>query len=320
MTDCKAAVDGSLDTWCMLAPSDGPQALTVHLEANATVDRVLVRALDTRSAVALRTLNKTVTLNNEVDCPCQDLNSDKITPPVSGGQVCVCPEQASTVGQFEVRVSAERGAFLALSVADIVVLERSDDDDGDGCALLGHPAHGLYEPVQTDTVKLSCDPGYSPSCSDPVRCSDLQSGTARLSCVAANCSSPPTIPHTTTGPTTGTGWGSVVEYSCAAGYALYPSEQNTTSTCGSDSLWSLGHISCVLETDIRVVAMRLGEQHERSMAALRAELETLLMGLRADQNRTQQRLSKLERDMAYLGAYQRRYPTEDATEPAPEEQ
>ncbi|KAF0311623.1 hypothetical protein FJT64_000216 [Amphibalanus amphitrite] len=268
--------------------------------------------------------------DDEVECPCRDLNSGKITPSVSGVRVCVCPEPASTVERLQVRVSAEKGAFLALSVADIVVLERSDDDEGGECALLGQPAHGRYEPVQTGTVKLSCDPGYSPSCSDPVRCSDLQSGTTRLSCVAAKCPSPPAIPNTKTGPKDGTGWGSVVEYSCATGYTLYPSEQNTTSTCGSDSLWSLGHVSCVSETDIRVVAMRLGEQHARSMAALRAELETLLMGQRqllADQNSTQQRLSKLEREVALLalaeGAYlpaQERDPTEDATEPAPEEE
>ncbi|KAF0314102.1 hypothetical protein FJT64_015424 [Amphibalanus amphitrite] len=327
MTDCKTAVDGSLDTWCMLAPSDGPQALTVHLEANATVDRVLVRALGTRYTVALQPVNQT---DGEVECSCRDLNSGKITPSVSGVRVCVCPEPASTVERLEVRVSAEKGAFLALSVAEVVVLERSDDDERDECALLGHPAHGRYEPVQTGTVKLSCDPGYSPSCSDPVRCSDLQSGTTRLSCVAAKCPSPPAIPNTKTGPKDGTGWRSVVEYSCSTGYTLYPSEQNTTSTCGSDSLWSLGHVSCVSETDIRVVAMRLGEQHERSMAALRAELETLLMGQRqllADQNSTQQRLSKLEREVALLalaeGAYlpaQERDPTEDATEPAPEEE
>ncbi|XP_043190801.1 uncharacterized protein LOC122364474 [Amphibalanus amphitrite] len=359
MADCKVAVDGSLDTWCMLAPSNGPKVLAVRLEANATVDRVLVRALGTRYTVALRPMNQT---KNEVNCPCQELSSDKITPTVSGVRVCVCPEQASTVGQLEVRVSAETGAFLALSVADVVALERSDDGEGDECILLGQPAHGRYEPAQTGTVKLSCDPGYSPSCSDAVRCSDLQSGTTRLSCSAAECPSPPAIPNTKTGPKNGTGWRSVVEYSCAAGYALYPSEQNTTSTCDSDSLWSLGHISCVLETDIRVIAMRLGEQHERSMATLRAELETPLMNLLADQNSTEQRLSKLElsmaaqraelqnllagqrqlladqnsaqqrlikleREVAHLrlaeGAYlpaQERDPTEDATEPAPEEE
>ncbi|XP_043190771.1 uncharacterized protein LOC122364460 [Amphibalanus amphitrite] len=356
MADCKVAVDGSLDTWCMLAPSNGPKVLAVRLVTNVTVERVLVRAMGTRYTVALRPVNQT---NNEVDCPCQELSSDKITLSVSGVRVCVCPEQASTVGQLEVRVSAETGAFLALSVADVVALGRSDDDNGDACALLGQPAHGRYEPAQTGTVKLSCDPGYTPSCSDSVRCSDLQSGTARLSCLAAECPSPPAIPNTKTGPKNGTGWRSVVEYSCAAGYALYPSEQNTTSTCDSDSLWSLGHISCVSETDIRVVAMRLGEQHERSMAALRAELETplmnlladqksteqrlsklelsmaaqraeletLLKGQLADQNSTQQRLNKLEREVARLGlaagAYlpaQERDPTEDATEPAPEEE
>ncbi|KAF0308200.1 hypothetical protein FJT64_020542 [Amphibalanus amphitrite] len=324
MADCKVAVDDSLDTWCMLAPSNGPKVLAVRLEANVTVERVLVRALGTRYTVALRPVNQT---KNEVNCPCQELSSDKTTLSVSGVRVCVCPEQASTVGQLEVRVSAETGAFLTLSVADVVALERSDDGEGDECALLGRPAHGRYEPAQTGTVKLSCDPGYSPSCSDPVRCSDLQSGTTRLSCLAAKCPSPPAIPNTKTGPKNGTGWRSVVEYSCAAGYALYPSEQNTTSTCDSDSLWSLGHVSCVSETDIRVVAMRLGEQHERSMATLRAELETMLMSLLADQNSTQQWLNKLEREVARLGlaegAYlpaQERDPTEDATEPAPEEE
>ena len=304
MTDCGAAVDGDLNTWCMLAPGSSRQALAVRLPDNATVTKVLVRALSNLYTVKLRDVDQS---GDELSCPCQESSSAQIHPAVSGVRVCSCPEEQVS-GQRELLVGANSGTFMSLSVAEIVALEASDTEF-DECKLLGNPAHGRFEPFgSTMSVKLSCDPGYGPSCSDAVQCSAVRSGKVRLSCLAASCPQPPAIPNTTITHQNGTSWRSVAEYSCRTGYALCPADQNTTSSCDSDGLWSIGYISCLPETDIRVVAMRLGQEHARSMAALRSELlagqQQLLaeqQQLLAEQNRTQERLSKLERDVALLG-------------------
>ena len=264
MSDCGTAVDGDLNTWCMLAPGSSRQALAVQLPDNTTVTKVLVRALTNRYTVKLRSVNETT--SDELSCPCQESSGAQIHPAVSGVRVCSCPDE-QVPGQRELLVSAESGAFMSLSVAEIVALE-APVAAVDECTLLGRPAHGQFEPAGPGTVKLSCDPGHGPSCSDAVQCSAVRSGEVRLSCLAASCPQPPAIPNTTILYKNGTGWRSVAEYSCRTGYALCPADQNKTASCDSDGLWSIGHITCLPETDIRVVAMRLGQaaraQHGRS--------------------------------------------------------
>ena len=297
MSDCGTAVDGDLNTWCMLAPGSSRQALAVQLPDNTTVTKVLVRALTNRYTVKLRSVNETT--SDELSCPCQESSGAQIHRAVSGVRVCSCPEE-QVAGQRELLVSAESGAFMSLSVAEIVALE-APVAVVDECTLLGRPAHGRFEPAGSGKVKLSCDSGHGPSCSDAVQCSAVRSGEVRLSCLAASCPQPPAIPNTTILYKNGTSWRSVAEYSCRTGYALCPADQNTTASCDSAGLWSIGHITCLPETDIRVVAMRLGQQHARSMAALRAELLAGQQQLLAEQSRVQERLSKLERDVALLG-------------------
>ena len=297
MTDCGAAVDGDLNTWCMLAPSGNHKSVAVRLPDNATFIQVLVRTLTDRYTVKLRDVDQS---GDELSCPCQESSGAQIHPAVSGVRVCSCPE-VHVQGKRELLVRAESGALISLSVAEVVAL-NAPDSDVDDCTLLGYPAHGRFEPFDSTRVKLSCDPGYGPSCSDAVQCSAVQSGKVRLSCLAASCPQPPAIPNTTITHQNGTSWRSVAEYSCRTGYALCPADQNTTSSCDSAGLWSIGHISCLPETDSRVLAMRLGQEHVRSMAALRSELLAVLRAeLQAERNRMQERLSKLERGVALLG-------------------
>ena len=278
-------------------PAETIRRWPFRLPDNATFIQVLVRALTDRYTVKLRDVDQS---GDELSCPCQESNGAQIQPAVSGVRVCSCPE-VHVQGKRELLVRAESDALISLSVAEVVAL-NAPDSDVDDCTLLGYPAHGRFEPFDSTRVKLSCDPGYGPSCSDAVQCSAVQSGKVRLSCLAASCPQPPAIPNTTITHQNGTSWRSVVEYSCRTGYVLCPADQNTTSSCDSAGLWSIGHISCLPDTDSRVLAMRLGQEHVRSMAALRSELLAVLRAeLQAERNRMQERLSKLERGVALLG-------------------
>ncbi|XP_037085432.1 uncharacterized protein LOC119105954 [Pollicipes pollicipes] len=151
----------------------------------------------------------------------------------------------------------------------------------------------------TAGVRLACQPGYRANCTDVTSCRDVASGAVRLSCLPLTCPPPPAIPHAVVQAENGTAWMAVTEYACAAGYQLYPLKQRTTAVC-EDGLWSLSHVVCLPLSDIRVVALRMSQQHQQSVSTLRNELEELLSGqqqLLQQLSNTQRRLQRLEEEV-----------------------
>ncbi|XP_037085091.1 uncharacterized protein LOC119105716 [Pollicipes pollicipes] len=288
--------DGISDNWCMLMPTTQPQSIAVQLAANVSVSQVLVRFFNERHEVSLRDMNR---IRASVQCQCANSSVAASNPSLSGLAVCSCPV-GSLTGPVEIVVSKELSTFKSLSVAEIAAFKASAPDEaggGDSCALLDQPAYGEYEPAGDGSVRLVCQPGYSANCTDVTPCRDVASGAVRLSCRPLTCPPPPAIPHAVVQAENGTAWMAVTEYACAAGYQLYPPEQRTTAVC-EDGLWSLSHVVCLPETDIRVVALRMSQQHERSVSALRRELEALLseqqQQLVKQLNQTQDRLKNIQ--------------------------
>ena len=283
----QAAVDGKVDTWSIFVPTSQPQSLSVTTPGG--VVRVLVRSPSAQYHMSLRVHN-----NGTVRCTCTPNHVSHAFPKLSGEAVCTCPVQP---GPTDVVISSEPSTFMGLAVAEVVALDDVRAEEPVGCAMLDQPAHGIFELTANDSVRLSCESGFKPSCSEPMRCTDISLGRTLAVCRPMMCSPPPLLPHTVIRRQNGTAWSSVTEYDCASGYTLYPVEQTTESTC-SDGLWSLSHVSCLPDSDVRVVTLRLRQQHTRSVAALREELEASFRAeiqlLKRQAEQAQQRLRKLE--------------------------
>ena len=285
-----AAVDGKVDTWSIFVPTSQRQSLSVTTPGG--VVRVLVRSPSTGYQMSLRV--HTNGTGPPVRCTCLPNRSRSAFPTLSGEAVCTCPAQP---GPTDVVISSEPSTFMGLAVAEVAALDDIRPDEPADCSMLDQPAHGTFQLTGNDSVRLSCNKGFKPSCSQPTKCTDISQGHTLAVCHPLSCPPAPQIPHAVIRSQNGTAWSSVIEYSCTSGYTLYPVEQTTESSCG-DGLWSLGHISCLPDSDVRVVTLRLRQQHTRNVAKLREELESKFkaevqqLKRRADQ--AQQRLRKLE--------------------------
>ncbi|KAF0308070.1 hypothetical protein FJT64_020713 [Amphibalanus amphitrite] len=286
----QAAVDGEVDTWSIFVPSSQPQSLSVTTPGG--VVRVLVRSPSAQYHLSLRVHNNGT--GPPVRCTCGPNHAPHAFPKLSGEAVCTCPVQP---GPTDVVISSEPSTFMGLAVAELAALADLRPDEPSNCAMLDQPAHGSFALSGNDSVRLSCEPGFRPSCSQPMRCADISVGRSSAVCLPLTCWSPPALPHTTIVSQNGTGWSSVAEYGCAAGFTLFPVEQRTESVC-TDGLWSLSHLSCLPDSDVRVVTLQLRQQHARHVAALRAELEGSFQAeielLKRQADQAQQRLRKLE--------------------------
>ena len=282
----RLAVDGQVSTWTMLTPSEGVQSLNVTLASGAAVDLVLVRTLVPSYEVAL------ISGASRTECRCNRSHSEDVG--LGGLGVCSCPAvtQSDPSGRLVLQILSTKSGLKSLSVSEIAAFE-APSPVSDQCALLDGRTHGHFERSGASGARLVCDEGYRASCAGETTCGAASSSVCR----PVVCPPAPTIPRAVIAATNGTGWRSVAEYRCAAGYQPYPPEQRTVSVCGADGLWSISHLACLPESDLRVVALRLGRQHARSVAALGAELETLMAGqlkLLRQLEHTQRRLWMVE--------------------------
>ncbi|KAF0297180.1 hypothetical protein FJT64_005386 [Amphibalanus amphitrite] len=281
------AVDGQVSTWTMLTPSEGTQSLNVTLDDGVSVDLVLVRTLSASYSVYLNSGSSWT--------ECQRDRNRSRDDDLAGLAAFTCPSDEPTGagdgGPLILEVLSSAPGLTSLSISEIAAFEPLSPAN-DTCELLDQPANGRYERTGDSSVRLVCDEGYRASCAGDLPCSEAASAVCR----PLTCPPPPTIPRATTVSSNGTRSGAVTEYQCSAGYQLYPESQRTIAECRG-GLWSLSHISCLPESDLRVVALRLGRQHSRSVAALGAELERLVAGQQQLLRRlegTQRRLRQVE--------------------------
>ena len=253
------AVDGRTDTWTMLSPFTPIQSMTVKLETNVSVESVLVWMSNEEFEVSLQGPDR------DTVCTCRKNETDSSEP--TRLFRCHCPGSAGEPTGVIVRSTTD--SSVPFSVAEIAVLGAPISVDD--CTGLDRPIHGRFEHIGDSTVTLICEAGYRASCSDVLPCDEA----AELECRPVSCSPPPVIPNTVSS-NNGTQWSAVTQYTCATGCQLFPTDQRTEAVCGDDGLWSISYISCLPDTDVRVVTLRLGEQHERNVAELRTELRTEL--------------------------------------------
>ena len=275
------AVDGKTDSWTMLASFTPERSVTVKLETNTSVDSVLVWASNEEFEVSLREANNTTV------CTCSSSEAD--LPEL---YLCECP--GTVVEPTEVTVGSTAHNTAPFAVAEIAALEAPTSVDD--FARLDRPAHGRFERFGALRVKLVCESGYRASCGGGLAYSEA----ATAECRPVSCSPPPVVPNTVVIFSNGTDWSAVTQYACVAGYQLFPTDQRTEAVCGDDGLWSISYVSCLPDTDTRVVTLRLSEQHMRSMAELRTELEELLTGqkqLLRQLGQMQRRLRRLEDEL-----------------------
>lgn len=117
------------------------------------------------------------------------------------------------------------------------------------CSGLVAPAHGSVSATSATVgngATYACDPGYAlvGSATQTCQAGGTWSGSAPT-CAAKAC---PTLAQPANGAVTATSGttGTVVTYSCSAGFALSGS---STRTCGTDSAWSGTEPTCVAASD-----------------------------------------------------------------------